>query len=263
MSHGGWDQPERPAPTLVRRLVPAVVIAVLLGAGTTLAVRYATTDHHHPTALPSPTESATTEPPYLPVVADPTPSPSPSPSHRAARVPAPRRTPVPSPTVSASPSTRAEPMYLTPTKGLCRYIDFKPMTKIDTADPKHDKPEVIDKIKPGDTGTTGWYLCQGGVGNVGMRWVGVEVYADRALAAQRWAKEKSTEASVGMDFLPGLGDDAYAFYLQTSTIYKVVVVCSNLYAIIDLQVPYPDAASFKTATVETTRSILKNLPTAP
>lgn len=268
MRHGEWEQRERPAPGLVRRLVPAVVVAVVLGAGTTLAIRYATTDHH-PSTLPSPTVPAPTDPPYDPVVttADPGPSApvpvSPGPGRRAVTVPTTRPVPTPSRPASPSPSSRPEPMYLEPTAGMCRYIDFGPMTKIDTLDPKHDKPEVDDETKPGQPGGSVFYRCAGGVGNVGMRMIGVEVYPTRALAAQRWADEKATEMSVGMDPITGLGDDAYGFYLQTSTIYKVVVVRSNLYILVDLMTPNPVEATFKTATVQTARSILTKLPTAP
>lgn len=264
MEHGGSQLRERPAPGLVRRLVPAVVVAVALGAGTALAVRYATTDHQ-PTALPSPTVSVTTDPPYDPVVVDvsPSASASPSPSRRAVTVPTARPVPTPTRTASPSPSPHPAPVYLEPTGGICRYIDFRPMTRIDTLDPAHDKPEVDDETKPGQPGGSVFYRCGGGVGNVGMRMVGVEVYPTRALAAQRWADEKATEMSVGMDPIPGLGDDAYGFYLDTSTIYKVVVVRSNLYVMVDLMTPNPVEATFKAATVDTARSIIANLPVTP
>ncbi|TML32531.1 MAG: hypothetical protein E6G35_01840 [Actinobacteria bacterium] len=122
------------------------------------------------------------------------------------------------------------------------------------------KPEVVSETKPGDPGASTWYLCLGGTGNIGARWMGVEVYPDRATAAIRYAQEKATQAPAGMDPVRNLGDDAYAFYLGTSTIYKLVVVKANLFVLVVLQQAYPVQSRFKAAAIGTARSILEKLP---
>ena len=124
------------------------------------------------------------------------------------------------------------PLYRTPKGGMCRYIDFGPMMAASTLPASDSKPEVVSETKPGDPGASRWYLCLGGTGNIGARWMGVEVYPDRATAAIRYAQEKATQAPAGMDPVRNLGDDAYAFYLGASTIYKLVVVKANLFILV-------------------------------
>ena len=245
-------------PSLARRLVLAAVIALLLGGSTTLIIRYASTSHH-PIAVASPTASPTVDPPVVPVVEVPSLSPGPVPSpvaHRRTTPPGATPSAVPAP----SPSPSHVPLYRTPKGGMCRYIDFGPMMAASTMSASDSKPEVVSETKPGDPGASRWYLCLGGTGNIGARWMGVEVYPDRATAAIRYAQEKATQAPAGMDPVRNLGDDAYAFYLGTSTIYKLVVVKANLFILVVLQQAYPVQSRFKAAAIGTAQSILEKLP---
>ncbi len=260
------SQPDGGGPGLARRLIISTVIALVLGGSTALAIGYLG-GNDRPTARPGATKSPTGGPTYQPAVLTPStgtsPSPSPSLSPSAHRAPAPRTTTrVPAPS-SARPSSSPPhvPMYQVPKDGLCRYVDFSAMTSIDTLDPKHDKPEVVDGTKPGDGTGSLFYTCLGGVGNVGIRLMGVTVYPDRQHAYAAWADEKSTDAPADMDPVPGLGDDAFGFYISDPTAYKLVVVKTNLFVMVDLQTANPPTrAKWITVTSAMARSILAKLP---
>jgi hypothetical protein len=250
---------EGPGSGLARRLVVATVLALLLGGTTTLAVRYLSTPQQ-PVALPSPTAPAVTDPPVAPLVVDPVASPSPSTSPSASHRPAPRPRPQPTPTSSSpSPSPSHVPMYQAPKGGLCKYVDFTALKSIDTLAPD-DKPEVVSGTKPGEPGQSPFYTCLGGVGNVGIRLMGIEIYHDRATAAIGYVDTKAIDAPTDMDPIRGLGDDGYGFFNGAPTNYKVTVLSRNMVVQLAIQHPNPHADTFRAAAVATVRSILQKLP---
>jgi hypothetical protein len=254
------DEPEHRTPGLVRRLVLAVVIALLLGGGTTLAVRYATTSHR-PTAAPSPTVSATTEAPYVPLVVEPSPSlvgsasPSPGPT---------RPGPTPSRSVrhTPSPSPSRMPMYHVPADGLCNYIDFSPLAAVNTRDGADLDPHVVSGTTGNTTGGKA-YTCKGYLGNTTIREICVEIYPDRATTLASWATEKSTDVTIDADVYPGLGDDNIGFFLNAMR-YKIDVLKDNmwLFVVVDHSLPEPDIAAYKAAAAAVARSIPQKLPHA-
>lgn len=242
------------------RYLVAILVAVLLGGGTA----YLLTNHAVPAPAhvePSPTAPPTDPAPGTLDDTSPSPSPSPSASRSPSHRPAPRPGTTPSVPPSPSPSPSHVPLYQAPKGGLCKYVDFGPMKSIDTLSPD-DKPEVVSGTKPGYPPGSPLYTCAGGVGNVGIRLMGVELYPDQYSAAKGYVETKATDAPSDSDPVRGVGDDAYGYYLGATTIYKVLVRSGNLVIQVVLQKAYPVAKTFKAATVATAASIVTRLPKA-
>jgi hypothetical protein len=256
--------PDPRTPHLARRLLPAVLVAVVLGAGTTLVLRHGATAHQ-PTAQPSPTVSVAVDPTDVPAVVDPSPSPSPSASPPAR--PSPGRTavqPSRSP-VRPSPSPSRMPMYHVPADGLCRYVDFTPLAAVNTRQGADLDPSVASGTTGNVEGGTS-YTCKGYLGNTAIREICVEIYPDRATALASWAIEKSEDVTTGADKYPELGDDAIGFFIEHGTgRYKVDVLKDNmwLFVVLDHSLPLPATSAYKAAAVAVAGSIPKKLPTVP
>lgn len=250
-------EPDPRSPGLARRLLLAVLVATVLGAGAAaLAVR----SNAHPAARPTPSASPAVDDVVPAVTGEPSPTPSVS-TPTSSRRPSPSRKPAVSGTPRPSPSPSRVPLYVMPADGPCPYIDFTPLVAINTRPGADPTPSVAN----GTTGSNGGkaYTCKGYLGNTTIREICVEIYPDRVTAAASWAAEKSGDVTTGADALPGLGDDAIGFFIDSATgRYKVDVLKANmwLFVVLDHGLPLPATSAYKSAAVAVAGSILVKLP---
>jgi hypothetical protein len=180
------------------------------------------------------------------------PSLSPSPGAKPRRV-SPTRSPSSRP---PSPSQAVAPVNYRVTRGLCKYVDFTPISSLSSPPAK---PSVESYHRGFEGSTNVLYVCHGYTDLVLIRNIEVMVYDDAVLAAAAYADDKSTTNTI--EPIRGLSEDAYGWPFDP-TAYVVQALHRNVTFKIVLFARdwVPDLAQLRAIEIEVAQGVLGRLP---